>query len=76
MLEGQNPTHVFDIPGQYTGSLYVYTLTGNFGKADFAVNVSGVAMSNGADDNKQPGFEVILVIAAIAIAVIILRRNK
>jgi hypothetical protein len=73
----QNPTYTFRAPGTYTGTLYVYNDTGSLGVEDFRVNVTGTSTnSGGSDTNDQPGFELILVIAAVAIALLIFRKKK
>jgi hypothetical protein len=75
-FESQNPSNTFNIPGEYTGMLYVYDDEGNYGSDSFIVTVLGSGGGNGGGNNNQPGFELIALIAAIAIALIILRKRR
>ena len=76
-LEGQNPTRVFIAKENYTGILYVYDGQGNWGMDYFEINVLAKSSSqNGDGGNDQPGFELIVVIAAVAIALLIFRKKK
>lgn len=76
-LEGRNPTHKFSTPGERSGVLYAYDDEGNWGMDVFTVTVNETSSSNGGgSNNNEPGFELIIVIGAIAIALVILRRKK
>jgi hypothetical protein len=75
-LEGRNPSHKFSIPGDYSGILYAYDDEGNWGLDYFSVTVNETSSGNGGNGNNQPGFELVIVIGAIAIALVILRRKK
>jgi len=75
--EGSTAQHTFLIPGTYTGTLFVYDNQGRYAEEDFTVEVSGTS-SNGDNngDNNEPGFETIVMLAAIAIALIIIRKRR
>jgi len=75
VLEGQTASHNFKIPGSYSGKLYVFDSDGNYGYNLFVASVKGEAI-NGGDDNDEPGFEVLTLIVAIAIAIFIFRKRK
>ena len=75
-LDGQNPSHTFNIADTYTGTLYVYDENGRLGFETFQVNVTGTSTNGNNNNNNQPGFELILVIAAVAIALLIFRKKK
>ena len=79
-LEGQSPTHEFDIPGDYYGSVFIYDGEGNWGYSEFMVTINETAGPNhNNNNNNEPGFEAILVIAALAIVLVaffIFRRKK
>ncbi len=70
-LEGSNPSHTFKIPDTYNGIVYVFDGEGNYGYDEFTVEVTGtVANGDNGDDNGSPGFEVIIIFAAIAVVLI------
>lgn len=75
ILEGQNPIEKINKPGFHDGTVYAYDDDGNYGSAYFTVNVTEEATPV-PPDNKEPGFELIVVIAAIGIALIILRKKR
>ena len=74
-LNGQNPSYKFNAPETYTGTLYIYDGKSSWGLDTFEVIVTGTSI-NGGNNNNEPGFEIILVIAAIAIALLIFRKKK
>lgn len=78
VLEGVNVSYTFKIAGNYTGILYVYDSEGNFGMDDFTVDISPSTGSSGGNtgDGGIPGFEIITLIVAIAILMVILRKNR
>ncbi len=76
---GQTAEHTYSIPGNYTGTLFVYNDQGQYDSSKFEVNVQGEKTNGGGNNNggnNQPGFEMIAVIAAIGIALILLRKRK
>jgi hypothetical protein len=76
-IEGQNPTQEFKTKKAYTGRLYVYDGQGNWGMDYFEIDVSANNSGTGGNGgNNQPGFELILVVAAVAIALLIFRKKK
>lgn len=75
-LEGQNPSYTFNTPETYTGTLYVYDGKGSLGLDTFEVNVTGTNTNGDNNNNNEPGFELILVIAAVTIALLIFRKKK
>ena len=75
-LEERNPTYKFNIPGDYLGTLFAFDDEGNWGSDIFTVTVNETGSSNGGGNNTQPGFELVVVIGAIAIALVILKRKK
>jgi hypothetical protein len=75
-LEGRTPTNKFNIPGDYSGLVYAYDDEGNWGSDIFTVTVNETSSNNGGSNNNQPGFELVVVIGAIAIALVILKRKK
>lgn len=75
-LEGQNPTtDALKTKDVYTGRLYVYDDEGNWGLDVFEVNVTSEAGSD-TSSNDEPGFELVLVVAAIAVALLLFRKKK
>jgi hypothetical protein len=76
IIEERTPTHKFNIPGDYLGTLYAYDDEGNWGLDYVTVTVNETSSGNGGGGNNQPGFELIIVIGAIATALVILRRKK
>jgi len=74
--EGKTTQHTFLIPGDYTGNLYVVNSQALYNYDSFQVNVNGTAQNNDDNNNNEPGFEMLLVFAAIAIALIILKKRK
>jgi hypothetical protein len=76
ILEERTPTHKFNIPGDYMGTLYAYDDEGNWGMDYVTVTVNETSSGSGGGGNNQPGFELIIAIGAIAIALVILRRKK
>ena len=75
-IEGRTPSYKFNIPGDYSGLLYAYDDEGNWGYGEFTVTVNETSSNNGGSNNNQPGFELVVVIGAIAIALVILKRKK
>jgi hypothetical protein len=77
-FEGQNPSYTFKIPDIYTGILYVFDDEGNWGYDYFEINASSKSggSSGGGGTNEEPGFELVIVVAAIAIIAIALRRKR
>jgi len=75
VLTTANPSHTFKIPDVYDGTVYAFDDDGNYGEGFFSVNVTGKAI-NGGDDNGSPGFEILILFAAIAVAMILLRKRK
>ena len=75
-LEGRTTTYKFNIPGDYSGLLYAYDDEGNWGYGEFTVTVNETSSNNGGGNSNQPGFELVAVIGAIAIALVILKRKK
>ena len=78
-LDGQNSEHTFKLSGEYTGVLYVFDGEGNWGSDYFEVNVtskSGGSSSGGGETNDEPGFELVIVVAAIALIAIVLKRKR
>ena len=75
-LEGQNPSYTFNTQETYTGTLYIYDGKGSWGLDTFGVNVTGSNTNGGNNNNNEPGFEIILVITAVAIALLIFRKKK
>jgi len=79
VLEGAETSYTFKIAGNYTGILYAYDLDGNFGMVDFTVDISSPGTSSGGNGGNggggTPGFEIITLIAAIAILISILRKK-
>jgi len=73
--EGQNAQHTFLIPGNYTGTLYVFNDQGQYNIDSFEAQVKGT-VTNGNDNNNGPGFEILLLVVAFAVALIILRKRK
>ena len=76
VLEERTPAHKFNIPGDYMGTLYAYDDEGNWGMDYVSVTVNETSSGSGGGGNNQPGFELIIVIGAVAIALVILRRKK
>ena len=76
VLEERTPTYKFNTPGDYQGTLYAYDDEGNWGVDVVTVTVNETSSSSGGGGNNQPGFELITVIGAVAIALVILRRKK
>lgn len=76
VLEERTPTHKFNIPGDYMGTLYAYDDEGNWGMDYVTVTVNETSSGSGGGGNNQPGFELVIVIGAVAIALVILRRKK
>lgn len=76
ILEERTPTHKFNIPGDYMGTLYAYDDEGNWGMNYVTVTVNETSSGSGGGGNNQPGFELIIIIGAVAIALVILRRKK
>jgi len=84
MLEGQNPTHVFNIPGNYSGTLYVYDSEGNYGMDDFVLTINasttGGGTGTGGSSFSGSGFIMfivllaVIVIAGVAVIIYIIRR--
>ena len=84
MLEGQNPTHVFNIPGNYSGTLYVYDSEGSYGMDDFVltINASTTGGGTGTGGASFSGSGLIMfivllaviVIAGVAVIIYIIRR--
>ena len=77
VLEGAEVSYTFKIAGNYTGILYAYDSEGNFGMADFTVDITlpeSSGQTNGNDD-ETPGFEITLLIAGIAILFLLLRKK-
>ncbi len=77
--EGQTAQHTFVTPGTYTGTLYVYDGQGHYSDKSFTVQVNGTSSNGGntnGGSNNQPGFEILAMFAAIAIALIILKKKK
>jgi hypothetical protein len=74
-LEGQNPTYKFRIPDIYTGKIYIYDGKGSWSVNNFEVNVTGTNIDVD-NNNNEPGFELILVIAALAVALLLFRKKK
>ena len=75
-LEGQNPSYTFNAPATYTGTLYIYDGKGSWGLDTFEIDVTGTNTNGGNNNNNEPGFEIILVITAIAIGLLIFRKKK
>jgi len=75
-LEEKTPNYKSNIPGNYEGTLFAFDDEGNWGSDDFTVTVNETSSNNGGGNNNQPGFELVVVIGAIAIALIILKRKK
>ena len=75
-FETYNPSHTFKIPGEYYGYVYVYDGQGNWGFDDFTVTVNGTAVDDDSGSNDEPGFEVLTLVAAIAIAIFVFRKRK
>ena len=77
---GKTVTHRYLKPETYDEVLYVSDPdTGKYGEAYFEVKVNGTAIepSNGENGkNNEPGFEIIALISAVAIALILLRKKK
>jgi hypothetical protein len=76
--EGQTVEHTFITPGSYTGTLYVYDGQGGYAEDSFTLQITG-SSSNGGNNggsNNEPGFEIIVMFVAIAIALMILRKKK
>lgn len=82
---GQNVTHKFDFAGNYTGILYVYNDKGDFGYADFSVDISSAKSTPstpGSESNSGSGSGItifliliaVIVIAGVAVVVVVLRR--
>lgn len=78
-LTGPDPSHTFKIPGTYSGIVYVFDGEGNWGTTEFSTEVSGTASDKkDGDDNGSPGFELIILFAAIAViigAIVIFKRK-
>jgi len=74
-LEGYNASNIFKIPDIYDGIVYVYDSDGNYGADFFSVNVTGKAINTNGN-NGSPGFEVIVLLASIAVALVLLRKRK
>lgn len=71
ILEGKDVTHSFEFPGTYSGTLIVFDDLGNFGQADFQVEISGGNNTNPSDPKDKPdNTNLILFVALIAIVVI------
>ncbi len=76
-IQGQNPTtDALKTKDIYTGRLYVYDGQGNWGLDVFEVNVTGTSSNPDPTPNDEPGFELILVVAAVVIALILFRKKK
>ena len=77
MLDGKSPTYTLNKPDLYTGTVYAYNESGALGYEYFSVNVSKPS-SNGSSssNNNQPGFELVIVIAAIAITLVIFKKKR
>ena len=76
--EGQKVDNTFFNSGSYTGTLYVYDGQGGYAEDTFTITVTG-SSSNGGNNggnNNQPGFEIILLFLAIAIALIFFKKKK
>jgi len=76
MLDGKTPTYTLNKPDLYTGIVYAYDADGYLGYEYFAVNVSTSSGKGGSSGNNQPGFEMVILIAAIAIALVILKKKR
>ena len=84
LLEGQNPTHVFNIPANYSGTSYVYDSEGNYGMDDFVltINASTTGGGTGTGGSSFSGSGLIMfivllaviVIAGVAVIIYIIRR--
>jgi len=77
-MYGQNPSKTFKFPGVYTGTLFVFNSQGDYGTDSFMVNISsagGSGGNNGGKDGGTPGFEIITLIAAIAILFFVVRKK-
>ncbi len=74
-LEGQNPSRTFKTPDTYTGKVYIYNGKGGCSIDTFELTITGTN-TNGSSNNNEPGFELIFIIAAIAITLLIFRKKK
>jgi len=77
-MYGQNPSKTFKFPGVYTGTLFVFNSQGDYGTDSFTVNISSAGGSGGNTGGKgggTPGFEIITLIAAIAILFFVVRKK-
>ena len=73
-LSGQNVDKAFNIPGQYTGTVYSYDDAGNMGMEYFNIEILGSSTSGetgGDNDNPTSGllFFAVLIIAIVIIGV-------
>jgi len=84
LLEGQNPTCVFNFPDNYSGILYVYNSEGYYGIDDFVVNINasttGGGTGTGGSSFSGSGLIMfivllaVIVIAGVAVIIYITRR--
>jgi hypothetical protein len=85
VLEGKDVTHSFEFPGTYSGTLIVFDELGNFGQADFQVEISGENDQNPSDLKDKPEEEntnlilfaaliIIVVIAGLGALIYIIRK--
>lgn len=70
LLTGLNTSYTFKIPDIYDGVVYTSNEDGDYGVGYFSVNVTGDKIVDNGDDNGSPGFEVIIIFAAIAVVLI------
>lgn len=73
--KGQSVKHNFLIPGDYTGTLYIRNSQLQYTFAGFEVQVNGTAVNNN-NNNNGPGFEILIIFVAFAVALIILKKRK
>ena len=69
----QNPKFTFDEEGEHE---ILVQVTDNFENIGFNVTTITITATGNTGDNNSPGFELLAVITALAIALFILRRRK
>ena len=73
VLEGKDVTHNFEFPGTYSGTLIVFDELGNFGQADFQIEISGGndPNPNGSNDKPEEENTNLILFAALIVIVVI-----
>ena len=74
--EGPVVSQKFVESGMFNGSIFVYEpTTGRYYNNTFRINISGSGSPGGSTKN-EPGFEIVVFIAALVAALIIIRRKR